>query len=425
MSAREIHVVVVGGSWAGITAVRQLLALGRESYPRLIITLIERRTHYFHKTGMIRGLVDNNYAKQMFIAYDRLFAQSIGEFNHRIVCARLTQVCQNFVEIESGARIYYDYLLLATGTEYVSLPVTQSTTASECKLMYQVMRKAIDVAGHIVFIGGGAVGIGMCGEVAEMYPKKRITLVHARECLLNDDLSTGFANSTELRLRKMGVEVILNESVIPPDQTPRNTNHNSRQSSLSDINVSTNGMWQVSPQELVTGSGHRITCDLAIWATGSRPVTDYLSTLPVSNTTKPLVDPDTGRINVRLSLQLADVNYPNIFAIGDVNSLPLSEKYATSAVDQAKHAVAGIRILIDECYDFRAKMSPAMAADSALRVFMEPYSATMKRQQAVIVSLGKNQELSTSLLARFSSWIHGSKRGRRYLIDRAQRMLNY
>ncbi|KAJ2801899.1 hypothetical protein H4R20_003494 [Coemansia guatemalensis] len=225
----------------------------------------------------------------------------------------------------------------------------------------------------------------------------------------------------------MGVEVILNESVISSDQSPCDSNagSGSRKSSLSDINVGRNGMWQVSPQELVTASGRRIACDLAIWATGSRPATDYLSTLPVSSTTTPLVDPETGRINVRPSLQLTDANYPNIFAIGDANSLPLSEKYATNAVDQAKHAVAGIRILIDECYDFRAKMSPAMAADSALRACIDPYLATTKRQQAVVVSLGKHQELSTSLLVRFSSWIHGSKRGRRYLIDRAQRMLNY
>ncbi|PIA19765.1 FAD/NAD(P)-binding domain-containing protein [Coemansia reversa NRRL 1564] len=427
MSGREIHVVVVGGSWAGITAVRQLLTLSRETYPRLLITLIERRTHYFHKTGIIRGLVDSNYAKQMFIPYDRLFAQSVSKFNHRIVCSRLTKVYQSFVEIENGARIFYDYLLLATGTEYTSLPVTQSTTARECRLMYQIMRDAIDAADHIVFIGGGAVGIGMCGEVAEMHPEKHITLVHARDSLLNDDLSTGFANATELRLQKMGVEVILNESVISSAESSCNSNSNGirRRSSVSNMDVGRSGMWEVFPQKLVTGSGRHIACNLAIWTTGSRPATDYLSTLPVSNAKTPLIDTNTGRINVRPSLQLTDANYPNIFAIGDVNSLPLSEKYATSAVDQAKHAVAGIRILIDECYDFRAKMSPSMAADSALRACMDSYSATMKRQQAVVVSLGKHQELSTSLFARFSSWIHGSKRGRRYLIDRAQRMLNY
>ncbi|KAJ2628891.1 hypothetical protein H4R22_003634, partial [Coemansia sp. RSA 1290] len=91
----------------------------------------------------------------------------------------------------------------------------------------------------------------------------------------------------------------------------------------------------------------------------------------------------------------------------------------------AKHAVTGIRALIDECYDFRFKMSPTMAAESALRAHIPPYSAPLKRQQTVVVALGKNQEVSTSLFARFNSWARGTKRGRRYMIDKAQKMLNY
>ncbi|KAJ2341478.1 hypothetical protein IWW50_005391 [Coemansia erecta] len=422
MAAREIHVTIVGGSWAGVAAVHELVQLAQVTYPRLMVTLVEQRTHYFHKTGMIRGLVDKQYADLMFIPYNRLFARGgVNSANHRFVCARLKHVHEHFIEVEGGGRIFYDYLILATGTEYASLPVTQSSTAEECKLLYDAMKEAIEVADNILFVGGGAVGIGLCGEIAEMFPQKIITLAHARDKLLNDDLSTGFANTTEARLRKMGVHLLLGETVVPA--APSIYSSKSSLTTTRMYTYSQHRAWEVRPQELVTKSGRRVLCDLAIWTTGSRPNTDYIITLPAGKT--PLVDADTGRIAVRPSLQLVDTRYPHIFAVGDVNTLPLAEKYATSATNQARHAVAGIRALIDECYDFRIKMSPTMAAESALRAHIPPYLAPAKRQQTVTVALGSNQEVTSSLFARFHSWARGTKRGRRYLIDKAQKMLNY
>ncbi|KAJ1810152.1 hypothetical protein LPJ56_005914, partial [Coemansia sp. RSA 2599] len=154
----------------------------------------------------------------MFIPYNRVFSHSgMSNPNHRFVCARLKYVHENFIEVEGGGRLFFDYLVIATGTEYKSLPVTSSTTAEECFLQYQTMRSAIEMADRVLFVGGGAVGVGLCGEIAEMYPKKTITLVHAREKLLNQDISDAFATTTELRLQKMGVNVVLGESVVPPD----------------------------------------------------------------------------------------------------------------------------------------------------------------------------------------------------------------
>ncbi|KAI9505313.1 hypothetical protein BX070DRAFT_261601 [Coemansia spiralis] len=423
MSNREIHIVVVGGSWAGVTAIHQLMELSHIAYPRLLITLVEQRTHYFHKTGMIRGLVDKGYANQMFIPYTRLFLDGgISNPNHRFVCARLKHIYSNFIEVEGGGRLFFDYLILATGTEYASLPVTQSSTAEECRFMYQTMREAIEMAESILFVGAGAVGVGMCGEVAEMFPKKKITIAHAREKLLNPDLSNDFAKEAEQKLRKMGVEIRLGETVIPFE--PSIYSKGSSTTSILHYQHQQK-QWIVRPQVLTTTTGSKIECDLAIWTAGSRPNTDYLKTLMLSNPNYPYVDPETGRINVRPTLQLADPRYPNIFAVGDVNSLPLSEKYATSAVNQAKHAVQCLKALMDECYDFRIKMSVEMAIESAQRAPLHPYFATAKRQKTVIVALGRNQEVTNTLFARFNSWAWGTKRGRKYLIDKAQKMLNY
>ncbi|KAJ2504737.1 hypothetical protein IWW47_002381 [Coemansia sp. RSA 2052] len=415
MSNREIHVVVVGGSWAGITAIHQLIDLSHITYPRLHITLVEQRTHYFHKTGVIRGLVDQRYADKMFISYQRLFLDGGGVSNpfHHFVCARLAHVHEHFIELEGGARMFYDYLIVATGTTYTSLPVTQSADEIDCRARYHKMRNAVDSARSILFVGGGAVGVGMCCEIAEMHPKKCIMLAHARDKLLNEDLSNNFSNSAESRMRKMGIELILGETVLSTTATEDDDD---------DYSTLSHEEWVVKPQTVITKSGRRITCDLVIWTTGSRPYTEFMRTLLPTSDKHPLVDVDSGRINVLPTLQLSDIRYPNIFAVGDVNSLSFAEKYATSAVLQAKHAVANMRSLMDECYDYRIKMSPAMAAESVSRAQLTPY--TSSRNTQVVVALGKNKEIANTIFAKFNAWAWGAKRGRKYMLDKAEKMLN-
>ncbi|KAJ2774758.1 hypothetical protein GGI18_004537, partial [Coemansia linderi] len=136
----------------------------------------------------------------------------------------------------------------------------------------------------------------------------------------------------------------------------------------------------------------------------------------------PLVDVNSGQINVRPTLQLADLRYPYIFAVGDVNSLPFTEKYAPNAVLQAKHAVSNLRELMNESYDYRIKVSPTMAAEATASAQLAPYVGTRNTQ--VVVALGKSNEISSTILAKLSNWAGGSHRGRKYLLDKAEKMLN-
>ncbi|KAJ1816967.1 hypothetical protein H4S02_008176 [Coemansia sp. RSA 2611] len=413
MANREIHVLVVGGSWAGVTAVNELLGLSHVAYSRLHVTLVEQRTHYFHRTGVIRGLVDQKYADKMFIPYQRLFMDGNKPSpHHRLVCAKLTHIYEHSIEVEGGERIFYDYLIIATGAAYTSLPVTQSIDEKECREKYQKMRNAIEAARSILFVGGGAVGVGMCCEIAEMHPKKLLMLAHARDRLLNEDLSDNFSNTAEVHMKKMGIDLILGETVLSASIHDDDDDHSTL----------THDEWVVKPQIVHTKSGRRIPCDLVIWTTGARPITDFMNSLLPSNEKHPLVDVNSGQINVRPTLQLADLRYPYIFAVGDVNSLPFTEKYAPNAVLQAKHAVSNLRELMNESYDYRIKVSPTMAAEATASAQLAPYVGTRNTQ--VVVALGKSNEISSTILAKLSNWAGGSHRGRKYLLDKAEKMLN-
>ncbi|KAJ2837442.1 hypothetical protein FBU31_001136 [Coemansia sp. 'formosensis'] len=412
MSNRDIHVLVIGGSWAGITAVNELIKLSYGSSIRLHVTLVEQRTHYFHKTGVIRGLVDLKYAEKMFISYQRLFMD--GNPYHRFVCAKLTHIYEDCVVLDGSERLFYDYLIIATGSAYTSLPVTQSIDEKECRARYQKMRHAIESARVILLVGGGAVGVGMCCEIAEQYPKKCIILAHARDRLLNEDLSDNLSDTTENHLRKLGVELILGETILSTSFQDDDDD---------DYSTLIHDDWVVKPQTVIARSGRRVPCDLVIWTTGSRPYTDFMNSLVPTNDKHPLVDVDSGLINVSPTLQLSDIRYPNIFAVGDVNSLPISEKYATSAIHQAKHTVKNIRQLIEESRDHRIKRPPTTSSETTPKVHLAPYTST--RNSQVVVALGKGTEVSNSIFSKFSSWASGGSRGRMYMLDKAEKMLNF
>ncbi|KAJ1931605.1 hypothetical protein EC988_009733, partial [Linderina pennispora] len=222
MSAREINVVVVGGSWAGVKAIRTLLNLVQSDYPNLRITLVERRAHYFHITGAIRGMVDPSYAQRMCIPYDRMFSTAgIPNANHTFIQGTLAQVHSRFIDLESGQRIFFDYLILSTGSQYHSLPVVQSTHYHEAQELFASMRASIQRAKRILVVGGGAVGVGLCGEIADHYPDKKLTIGHNRKHLLNGDLADSFASSAETKLTRMGVRLMLGETVMPSPNSPR------------------------------------------------------------------------------------------------------------------------------------------------------------------------------------------------------------
>ncbi|KAJ2404399.1 hypothetical protein GGI10_005546, partial [Coemansia sp. RSA 2530] len=59
MSAREIHVIVVGVSVAGIKVAKTLATFGKTGgYPNLRITLVDRNAYHYHALGAPRSIVD-------------------------------------------------------------------------------------------------------------------------------------------------------------------------------------------------------------------------------------------------------------------------------------------------------------------------------------------------------------------------------
>ena len=144
---------------------------------------------------------------------------------------------------------------------------------------------------NIAVIGGGAVGVQMATDIKEIYPDKRVTLVHSRPHLMNR-FDTKLHAIIEERAKEMGIKLVLGSRVkLPKDGFPTD-------GSAFDIDLI---------------DGRKLEgFDFAIICTGQTPQSEIVKTLA------PDVIDKGGFIKMKATLQVDDDSLPHVFAVGDV-----------------------------------------------------------------------------------------------------------
>jgi len=131
-----------------------------------------------------------------------------------------------------------------------------------------------------------AVGFELAGEIKDIWPSKKVTIVHGDKQLFNPAYPEKMRKAAEVSMRKRGIDLILGDYVDIAETTE-----------VSGIS---------------TRSGKAIkSADLVVQTRGPRPNTDF-----VSESIGAASLSDRNLIRVRPTLQLQEYN--NIFAGGDV-----------------------------------------------------------------------------------------------------------
>jgi len=77
---------------------------------------------------------------------------------------------------------------------------------------------SIEKSNNICIIGGGPVGIELSGEIKYFYPNKEITLIHKHYAIMQQyKLGYKFESKIELKLKKLGINVISNDEAYLED----------------------------------------------------------------------------------------------------------------------------------------------------------------------------------------------------------------
>jgi NADH dehydrogenase FAD-containing subunit len=342
------NIVILGASFAGFFAARLIAdqlapyLLPSNSPPNIKgyrIIIVEPHTHLHFTWVLPRFSVVAGHEDKAFIPMNRYLAEYEADGRVSFVHARAEKVEEGRVKLDNGEVLGYEYLLICTGQgppkglKGVDGPVaamapgkavgTQglpSRVAADDKetatVLLQGLQAQIKAADRIVVVGGGAAGVELATDAAQLYPAKQISLVHSRSAVMNRfgvELQTAALNA----LVDLGVDVILNERVVGQSKTGASTT-------------------------ITLSSGRLLTTDLLINCAGASPTTSYLSAYPDLMTPDGYVtiSPTTTVLSSKGTTPL-----PRVFAAGDVvdaSSFGVVNPNARSAMRQATIAADNI-----------------------------------------------------------------------------------
>jgi NADH dehydrogenase len=321
------HVVVVGGGFGGVAATSELAKEGFR------VTLLDRHPYntfqpllYQVATGGLNP-GDVTYSLRYFAArhagvrFRRAAAVGIDHESQEVIC-------------DDGVRIGFDYLVIGNGitTNHFGIPgaaeytMSMYTRAEALRVRDTIFGSLEIIAGTshpntggftIVIVGGGATGVEMAGQLAELktetipstYPELNPARVHVVLVEMGEHLLAPFDDS----LRQYALRELIKRGV--------------------DVRLKT-AISEVHADRVDFKDGSSMPVDLVIWAAGVAGDPGLRNWgLPIGR---------AGRIEVNSDTSV--VGHENIFAVGDAcvivdNPLP---QLAQPAIQTGKHAAKQI-----------------------------------------------------------------------------------
>ncbi|CDS82426.1 related to AIF1-mitochondrial cell death effector [Sporisorium scitamineum] len=311
MSTDELrNVVIVGAASAGMTLVHSLIKLLPATHR---IVLIEANPVAFWSIAALRAAVLPGFEQQ--VIHDLSTATVFGpqptrhvvlagtrvidlQPDHVVVDRDVTSLlsCQREGE---GSKIAVDRVVLAVGASSVF-----PTRTSGCKTKEQVleqftqMQSNLAAASSVLVLGGGPTGVEFAGELLDVHPNKKVTLVTRGSGLVtkgNDRLG-GMSEKIITQLTAKGVRLILNDSLSQPTE-------------------------QTGPlplQTFTTLKGEEITADYIMLASGGKSNTDWIADIDPT-----LIDSKTKQIKVTPTFSFAgSPRWERYYAYGDAANTP-------------------------------------------------------------------------------------------------------
>ena len=250
----KTNVLVVGGSYAGLSAVKSFLLQARARFPQgngensqgISITLVEPRSGLLNVIGIPKAIVDNDFARSQYIPFDKLHDLSFDSTlsKDEILVKMMDECANNDLEGHKPNKYYgitlnyihgkvtnldvntakyelvdehkqsteestidFDYVVMATGRDR-SWPTTPKAYTMDyyAKEMNHAREQFLN---HdiVTIIGAGAVGIEMAGDIKHKFPNKTVRLIHAHALFPPEPLKDDFKKMIYDSLVRGGVEV--------------------------------------------------------------------------------------------------------------------------------------------------------------------------------------------------------------------------
>lgn len=317
-----MNYVVLGASAAGINAIKVL----RELDEKANITLISKDEHIYSRC-MLHHIISEHRTLDSLNFVETKFDEKYNISWKKSCTVNNIDIENKEVSIlETGEKVKYDKLLIATGASSAMPPIKNLKKAKHVYGLrniedaYEIKEKAKDCK-KIAILGAGLVGIDALIGLLE-YKNLDISVIYREPFILNRQLDEYAASVYENKFKELGVKFFKGSSV---NEICMDNNENIIGVVLDDENY--------------------IECDMAIVATGVIPNAEFIN--------KEFINYDRGIIiddNCKTTAK-------DIFAAGDVvgkNAIwPLAVKQGIIAA----YNMAGREEKIDDSFVYRNTMN--------------------------------------------------------------------
>ncbi len=284
------NLVIIGGGFAGARIAKKL-------QNKFNVTLTDTKDYFEFTPGILRTLVEPNHLSKILVKHKKYLP------NASFIQETIKEITPYHVKFGKNNSIPYDYLVIASGSHY-SAPIKQKDIISTIRSKeVREHEKKITNARKITIVGGGLVGLELAAELCTHYPEKKITIVHAGNCLIERNCSKSQKYALRF-LKKNGVEILFNEHA----KDKKNS-------------------------KITTKSGRSISSDLTFFCTGIIPNTqEFQDSISTALTHKKYLE-----VNEFLQLK----GHHHIFVAGDVTGIK-EEKTAQTAESHADLIIKNI-----------------------------------------------------------------------------------
>ncbi|CEP17521.1 hypothetical protein [Parasitella parasitica] len=286
---QQVSVVIIGGGFTGFTVASVL-----DQMPRFYVTLIDTKDSFEYTPGIVKKIINPEQTSSLRVRHDAYVK------NGRVIIGYAEDLSNGGKSVTvNGEKIFFDYLVVATGSAYSSQ--LKSTDTSSLYRMSGLEESYLELlkARKVLIIGGGLVGCELASEISQhtfpgAYAKKDVTLVDSHSNVVNrsDPRQQSVANKY---LRDLGVKVICNERIL-------------------DFDSSNDNVYLGSSGRVYSGY------DKVFIATGTRPNSNLFASSACDSSLDNCLDA-WGRIKVKATLQIDHYKYDHIFAGGDVTNV--------------------------------------------------------------------------------------------------------
>ncbi|KAJ6018877.1 hypothetical protein N7522_000944 [Penicillium canescens] len=389
------NVVVLGGSYGGISVVHYLL---KHVVPQLPdkasyqVVLVSTSSQVICRPATPRALISDDMFPQekLFVSVPKQFEQYPNGFQFiQGTATGLHHEDRHVTVTLKGAetkKIGYHALVIATGTSTASPLLGLNRDSESLRANWNAFRTALPNAKNIVIAGGGPAGVETAGELGEYLngragwfsngmqnPKVPITLVTSDTKIL-PVLRPAIAKKAEELLAQVGVKVVKGSrvaTVSPPGAGTENALTTNATVTLED--------------------GQTLEADLYIPATGAVPNTSFIHESLLTA---------RGQIETNSSTLRVDAAGSRVYAVGDVGS------HARPAVHNILNTVPILCANIKRDLLLAAGKEESTVPDD--RLFKED------TREMQLVPIGKSKGVGAAMGYQVPSWMVWAIKGRDY-----------